>query len=140
MPWPGRLPPLCNAVSRHGRRNVSSQMAVAHGEARLRGVVLENLFRHAWKLTARQPRARIEFGSLPQREGSWVFFVRDNGVGFGMVYADKLVKAFQRLHRPTGYPGTGVGLATVPRIIQRHGARIWAEGAVGKGAAFYFTL
>ena len=113
---------------------------VAHGDARLLGVVLENLFSNAWKFTARQPQARIEFGSLPQREGSLVFFVRDNGVGFDMAYADKLFRAFQRLHRRTEYPGTGVGLATVQRIIQRHGGRIWAEGAVGQGATFYFTL
>jgi signal transduction histidine kinase len=113
---------------------------VAHGDARLLGVVLENLFSNAWKFTARQPQARIEFGSLPQREGSLVFFVRDNGVGFDMAYADKLFRAFQRLHGRTEYPGTGVGLATVQRIIQRHGGRIWAEGAVGQGATFYFTL
>jgi signal transduction histidine kinase len=113
---------------------------VAHGDARLLGVVLENLFSNAWKFTARQPQARIEFGSLPQREGSLVFFVRDNGVGFDMVHADKLFRAFQRLHGRTEYPGTGVGLATVQRIIQRHGGRIWAEGAVGQGATFYFTL
>jgi signal transduction histidine kinase len=113
---------------------------VAHGDARLLRVVLENLFSNAWKFTAKQPRARIEFGSLPQHDGSLVFFVRDNGVGFDMAYADQLFRAFQRLHRRTEYPGTGVGLATVQRIIQRHEGRIWAEGAVGQGAAFYFTL
>jgi signal transduction histidine kinase len=113
---------------------------VAHGDARLLRVVLENLFSNAWKFTAKQPRARIEFGSLPQHDGSLVFFVRDNGVGFDMAYADQLFRAFQRLHRRTEYPGTGVGLATVQRIIQRHDGRIWAEGAVGQGAAFYFTL
>jgi light-regulated signal transduction histidine kinase (bacteriophytochrome) len=113
---------------------------VAHGDARWLRVVLENLFSNAWKFTAKQPRARIEFGSLPQHDGSRVFFVRDNGVGFDMAYADKLFSAFQRLHGRMEYPGTGVGLATVQRIIQRHGGRIWAEGAVGQGAAFYFTL
>jgi signal transduction histidine kinase len=113
---------------------------VAHGDARWLGVVLENLFSNAWKFTAKQPRARIEFGSLPQHAGSRVFFVCDNGVGFDMAYADKLFSAFQRLHGRTEYPGTGVGLATVQRIIQRHGGRIWAEGAVGQGATFYFTL
>ena len=113
---------------------------VAHADARLLGVVLENLFSNAWKFTARQPQARIEFGSLPPREGSLVFFVRDNGVGFDMASADELFRAFQRLHGRTEYPGTGVGLATVQRIIQRHGGRIWAEGAVGQGATFYFTL
>jgi light-regulated signal transduction histidine kinase (bacteriophytochrome) len=113
---------------------------VAHGDARWLGIVLENLFSNAWKFTAKQPRARIEFGSLPQRESSLVFFVRDNGVGFDMASADKLFRAFQRLHGRTEYPGTGVGLATVQRIIQRHGGRIWAEGAIGQGATFYFTL
>jgi signal transduction histidine kinase len=113
---------------------------VAHGDARWLGVVLENLFSNAWKFTAKQPRARIEFGSLPQHDGSLVFFVRDNGVGFDMADADKLFGAFQRLHRRTEYPGSGVGLATVQRIIQRHGGRIWAEGAVGQGDAFYFTV
>jgi signal transduction histidine kinase len=113
---------------------------VAHGDARWLGVVLENLFSNAWKFTAKQPQARIEFGSVPQHEGSLVFFVRDNGVGFDMASADKLFRAFQRLHGRTEYPGTGVGLATVQRIIQRHGGRIWAEGAVGQGATFFFTL
>jgi signal transduction histidine kinase len=114
---------------------------VASGDTRLLGVVLENLFSNAWKFTARQPWARIEFGGLPpQHGGAPVFFVRDNGVGFDMADADKLFRAFQRLHGRTEYPGTGVGLATVQRIIQRHSGRIWAEGAVGQGATFYFTL
>jgi signal transduction histidine kinase len=113
---------------------------VAHGDARWLGVVLENLFSNAWKFTANRPRARIEFGSLPQHDGSLVFFVRDNGVGFDMAHADKLFRAFQRLHGRTEFRGTGVGLATVQRIIQRHSGRIWAEGAVGEGATFYFTL
>jgi light-regulated signal transduction histidine kinase (bacteriophytochrome) len=93
-----------------------------------------------WKFTARQPRARIEFGSLPPHNDSPVFFVRDNGVGFDMAYADKLFGAFQHLHRRTEYPATGIGLATVQCIIHRHGGRLWAEGAVEQGATFYFTL
>jgi signal transduction histidine kinase len=113
---------------------------VAYGDARWLGAALENLFSNAWKFTAKQPRARIEFGSVLQHDGSLVFFVRDNGVGFDMASADKLFSAFQRLHGRTEYPGTGVGLATVQRIIQRHGGRIWAEGAVGQGATFFFTL
>jgi signal transduction histidine kinase len=114
---------------------------VASGDTRLLGIVLENLFSNAWKFTARQPWARIEFGGLPpQHGGAPVFFVRDNGVGFDMADADKLFRAFQRLHGRTEYPGTGIGLATVQRIVQRHGGRIWAEGAVGQGATFYFTL
>jgi signal transduction histidine kinase len=113
---------------------------VASGDARLLGVVLENLFSNAWKFTARQPWARIEFGVLPPHGGAPVFFVRDNGVGFDMADADKLFRAFQRLHGRMEYPGTGIGLATVQRITHRHGGRIWAEGAVGQGATFYFTL
>jgi signal transduction histidine kinase len=119
---------------------VISDGLVAHGDARWLGVVLENLFSNAWKFTARQPQARIEFGSVSQHDGSLAFFVRDNGVGFDMAHADKLFRAFQRLHERTQYPGTGVGLATVQRIIQRHGGRTWAESTVGKGATFYFTL
>jgi light-regulated signal transduction histidine kinase (bacteriophytochrome) len=119
---------------------VIAEGLVANGDARLLADVLENLFSNAWKFTAGHPQACIEFGGMPGPDGSLEFFVRDNGVGFDMAYADKLFGAFQRLHRPTEYPGSGVGLATVQRIIQRHGGRIWAEGAIGQGATFYFTL
>jgi signal transduction histidine kinase len=119
---------------------VIAEGLVANGDARLLADVLENLFSNAWKFTAGHPQACIEFGGMPGPDGSREFFVRDNGVGFDMAYADKLFGAFQRLHRPTEYPGSGVGLATVQRIIQRHGGRIWAEGAIGQGATFYFTL
>jgi light-regulated signal transduction histidine kinase (bacteriophytochrome) len=103
-------------------------------------IVLENLLGNAWKFTAQRVPARIEFGIAPQADGSAAYFVGDNGVGFDMIYADKLFRPFQRLHSENEFPGTGIGLATVQRIIQRHGGRVWAEGVVGKGAAFYFTM
>ena len=97
--------------------------------------VLENLIGNAWKYTARTTRASIEFG----REGG-EFYVRDNGVGFDMAYSDKLFKPFERLHSAEEFPGTGIGLATVDRILRRHGGRARAEGAPGRGATVYFTL
>jgi PAS domain S-box-containing protein len=112
---------------------------VAEGDQRLLRVVLENLLRNAWKFTGNQPQARVEFG-LTELEGTQTYFVRDNGVGFDMAYADKLFGAFQRLHGTSEFPGTGIGLATVQRIIRRHGGSVWAQGAVGRGATFYFTL
>jgi two-component system, sensor histidine kinase and response regulator len=113
---------------------------IADGDARLLRVVLNNLLGNAWKFTAHHPRARIEFGVLTPPKAPWVFFVRDDGAGFDIAYADKLFTPFQRLHRATEFPGTGIGLATVQRIIHRHGGRIWAEAAVEQGATFYFTL
>lgn len=112
---------------------------VVCGDKRLLRVVLENLLGNAWKFTARQTHARIEFGQRLQ-EGGHVYFVCDNGVGFDMTYAGKLFGAFQRLHSMSEFPGTGVGLATVQRILHRHGGLIWAESAPGNGACFYFSL
>jgi signal transduction histidine kinase len=112
---------------------------VARGDARLMQVVLENLLDNAWKFTSRHDRARIEFGAQ-RANGQTVYFVRDDGAGFDMAYADRLFGPFQRLHAMTEFEGNGIGLATVQRVIGRHGGRIWAEGAVEQGAAFYFTL
>jgi signal transduction histidine kinase len=113
---------------------------IADGDARLLRVVLDNLLGNAWKFTSHHPRARIEFGVVTPPEGPQVFFVRDDGAGFDMAYADKLFAPFQRFDRAMEFPGTGVGLATVQRIIHRHGGYIWAEGRVEQGATFYFTL
>jgi PAS domain S-box-containing protein len=111
------------------------------GDERLLRVVLDNLLRNAWKFTSKQPAARIEFGIAAASNGDGpAYFVRDNGVGFDMACADKLFGAFQRLHAAADFPGTGIGLATVKRVIHRHGGRVWAESAVDRGATFYFTL
>jgi PAS domain S-box-containing protein len=110
-----------------------------HGDARLLDVVLTNLFNNAVKFTAPRAEARIEFG-LTETAGERAFFVRDNGVGFNMAYASSLFSAFQRLHKASEFPGTGIGLATVQRVIRRHGGRVWAEAVAGAGATFYFTV
>jgi signal transduction histidine kinase len=108
-------------------------------DPRLLRVVMENLLGNAWKYTSRTAEARIEFG-VEEQEGKTVYFVRDNGAGFDMGYADKLFLPFQRLHKTSEFSGIGIGLATVERIIHRHDGRIWAQAAVGEGATFYFTL
>jgi signal transduction histidine kinase len=109
------------------------------GDPRLIGIVLQNLLGNAWKYTAKRPEAHIEFGQECIGDEA-VFYIRDNGAGFDMAYASKLFAPFQRLHSASEFEGTGIGLATVQRIISRHGGRIWAEAAVGQGATFYFTL
>lgn len=120
------------------------EVAIAPGlsalaDPRLVSVVLENLLSNAWKYTSKAARPRIEFGS-DRVEGECIFWVRDNGAGFDPQYADKLFSPFQRLHTANEFPGTGVGLATVQRIIHRHGGRIWAEAQPNQGATFRFTL
>jgi PAS domain S-box-containing protein len=124
-------------------RNVECRIAAklaAQGDERLVSAVLENLIGNAWKFTARRKAAVIEFGSSVSPAGETVFFIRDNGAGFNMDHAGKLFLAFQRLHTVQEFPGNGIGLATVQRIIHRHGGRVWGEGEQEKGATFYFTL
>lgn len=113
---------------------------IASGDRQLLRVMLTNLLNNAWKFTSKKKQAVIEFGVLEEDANTPVYFVRDNGAGFNMAYADKLFGTFQRLHSAYEFEGTGIGLATVKRIVLRHGGRIWAEGEVGRGATFYFTL
>ncbi|WP_341902797.1 ATP-binding protein [Polaromonas sp. YR568] len=110
------------------------------GDARLLRVVLNNLIGNAWKFTARSSAASIQVGQRTDTDQGRVFFVRDNGAGFDMAYANKLFGTFQRLHAASEYSGSGIGLATVQRIVQRHGGKVWAEASPGQGATFYFTL
>ncbi len=112
---------------------------IARGDAEMLHIVLENLFDNAWKFTSKHPAAKIEFGFTRFNDKN-IYFVRDDGAGFVIEFADKLFLPFQRLHTASEYPGIGIGLAIVDRIIRRHGGRIWAEGAPEKGATFYFTL
>jgi light-regulated signal transduction histidine kinase (bacteriophytochrome) len=117
---------------------IADGMAVS-GDPQLLRMALENLFDNAWKFTSRRQEARIDFGAV-QEEGKPVYFVRDNGAGFDMAYADKLFQPFERLHDVAEFPGNGIGLATVLRVVNRHGGSIRAEGHVDKGATFWFTL
>jgi len=103
-------------------------------------IALEDLMGNAWKFTANTPDARIEFGMREEPGDGRVYFVRDNGAGFDMKYADRLFAPFQRLHSEEEFPGSGIGLAIVMRVIRRHGGRVWGEGEVGNGATFYFTI
>lgn len=134
---------IISDLRRHDpERNVDVRVQagmVADADPRLLPAVLENLIGNAWKFTAQTSTACIEIGAV-REAGQTVFFVRDNGAGFDMAYADKLFVAFQRLHSASEYTGTGIGLATVQRIVRRHGGRVWADSKPGQGARFYFTL
>jgi light-regulated signal transduction histidine kinase (bacteriophytochrome) len=114
--------------------------SIVSGDARLLQIVLDNLLNNAWKFTSQQPQAQIEFGEFLSPHGLPVYFIRDNGVGFDMSFVDKLFRPFQRLHGMNEFPGNGIGLATVQRIIHRHGGRVWTESALAQGTTFYFTL
>jgi len=118
---------------------VIAPSAMVTGDKQLLGIMLHNLMGNAWKFTGKHPSARIEFG-ITKKEETLVYFVADDGAGFDMKYADKLFCAFQRLHTPDEFEGTGIGLAIVQRIVSRHMGKVWAQGEVEKGATFYFTL
>jgi len=126
----------------HSERRISIRIAeglTADCDPNLLRVVLENLFANAWKFTGEKGEGSIEFG-VADMDGKCTYFVRDDGVGFDMAYSDKLFAPFQRLHGNDRFPGSGIGLSIVQRIIHRHGGKVWGEGEVGKGATFYFTL
>ena len=112
----------------------------AHGDERLLRVVMENLLANAWKFTAQSAQAEISVGQQSDLAGLPVFFIKDTGAGFDMAYADKLFQPFQRLHAESEFSGTGIGLATVSRVIKRHGGRVWAESVLARGTTFFFTL
>jgi len=112
---------------------------MTRGDKRLLRVMLTNLLGNAWKFSSHREQAEVSFGQERQN-GESSYFVRDNGAGFDMTYANKLFGAFQRFHTAGEFEGTGIGLATVQRIVTRHGGRVWAEGMVNEGATFYFTL
>ena len=145
---PVDLTELAEEAAREARESDTSRSAefvihrglLALGDRALLRAVLGNLVGNAWKFTSRQERTRIEVGQRGMEGAYPVFYVKDNGAGFDMQYAEKLFAVFQRLHSEEEYPGTGVGLATVQRIIERHGGRIWAVGKPNAGATFFFTL
>jgi light-regulated signal transduction histidine kinase (bacteriophytochrome) len=133
---------VCELQKREPQRTVTLRIEeglTTHGDKRLLKIMLTNLLGNSWKFSSKQEQAEISFG-LARNEGTPTYFVRDNGAGFDMAYVDKLFGAFQRLHTGSEFEGTGIGLATVQRIVNRHGGRVWAEGAVNEGATFYFTL
>ncbi|HEX8112311.1 MAG TPA: ATP-binding protein, partial [Kofleriaceae bacterium] len=134
---------LDELARRDPARAVSLDIApglVIDADGRLMRILLDNLLGNAWKFTTRTDPARIAVGRETGAEGETVFFVRDNGAGFDPSQADRLFKPFQRLHHDGEFAGTGIGLATVRRIVERHGGKIWAEGSIGGGAKFSFTI
>ncbi|MEO5607386.1 MAG: ATP-binding protein, partial [Polaromonas sp.] len=142
------LSALARRIAQHHREREPQRLADvqvqealrAHGDSRLLLSVLQNLLGNAWKFTAKTPLARIEVGSVTSAGDELAFFVRDNGAGFDAAFAHKLFGTFERLHSPGDFAGTGIGLATVKRVVERHGGRVWAQGSVNEGATFYFTL
>ncbi|WP_276752221.1 sensor histidine kinase [Chlorogloeopsis fritschii] len=134
---------LANLKANEPNRQVETTIQeglVVYGDSILLRVVLENLLSNAWKYTSKRQGAKIEFGAVLESESLPKFYVRDNGAGFNMTYAQKLFRPFQRMHSQKEFSGTGIGLASVQRIVQKHGGQIWAEAAVDRGATFYFTL
>jgi signal transduction histidine kinase len=125
--------------SRQARLEVQPGL-LAQGDPRLLKQVLDNLLGNAWKFSGKQPHTQVSFGRESGADGRAVYVVRDSGAGFDMAYAERLFGAFQRLHTVSEFPGTGIGLATVHRIVSRHGGRVWAESVTDHGATFYFTL
>ncbi|HEX2746260.1 MAG TPA: response regulator [Streptosporangiaceae bacterium] len=121
-------------------RFVIQQPVWALADPTLMATVLQNLLDNAWKYSSRRDGALIEFATIPAGDFPACYYVRDNGAGFDSAYVDKLFIPFQRLHTPGEFPGTGIGLASLRQIVERHGGQVWAEGAVGEGATFYFTL
>jgi signal transduction histidine kinase len=129
-------------ASREAERHVETQITAGlrcEADPRLLRIALENLIGNAWKFTRKVARARIEIGAV-LHEGVQQYFIRDNGAGFNSEYAQDMFAPFRRLHTANEFPGTGVGLSIVQRVIRRHGGSVWADGAVGRGATFYFTI
>jgi signal transduction histidine kinase len=130
---------LCRTAPDRNVEFIAPEKAEVFGDARLLSILMDNLLRNSWKYTSRHEHARIEFGTTTE-VGHTVYFIRDDGSGFDPRSSDRLFQPFQRLHSSTEFPGNGVGLATVRRILQRHGGEVWAQGAVEKGATFFFTI